>query len=67
MPLCDQIQAIEAPPAARARHGIRVALLGLGQVGSAVARLAARSANASGPAINLIGALVRRPGLREVH
>ena len=67
MPLCDQIQAIEAPPAARARHGIRVALLGLGQVGSAVARLAARSANSSGPAIDLIGALVRRPGLREVH
>lgn len=65
MPAFDQIRAIESPAVPRTRGGIRVALLGCGQVGSAVARLAARSLDASGHAIDVIGALVRHPGRRD--
>ena len=60
----DQVHVIDLPPIATRRDAIRVALLGHGQVGSAVARLAARAADPSGPAVDVIGALVRRPGPR---
>jgi homoserine dehydrogenase len=64
MPTFDQVQTIESPPVAAGRVAIRVVLLGLGQVGSAVARLAARAADPSRPAVEVIGALVRHPGRR---
>jgi homoserine dehydrogenase len=61
MAICDQIRPLDSPAAMKACGAIRVALLGLGQVGSAVARLAAQSASAPGPTVDVIGALVRDP------
>ena len=61
MALCDEIRPLESPAATKARGGIRVALFGLGQIGSAVARLAAQSASTSAPTIDVIGAFVRDP------
>ena len=51
---------VRAQPLRQTRAHIRIGLLGLGQVGSAVARLIARP-RASGPAVEIVAALVRHP------
>jgi homoserine dehydrogenase len=65
MPVRDQIGRIDTTAVRHDAGRIRVALLGLGKVGTAVSRLAARS-DIMGPIIDISGALVRdasqRPG-----
>jgi homoserine dehydrogenase len=65
MLVCDRIVRRDPSPAAEGAVRLRVALLGYGQVGSAVARLAARSGAGPGAAVDIIGALVRSTASRS--